>query len=298
MTPTLSPRELPADTLTSVAPKMTLPLSPRELPADSDTIVLSTAFSAAPDTVQFAQQSLLSDWKSDSTALRGVEGRVMSRRMGSDGGFAAVLLFCAVIAIIAVCASRRSFAEQFRRLFSARDGNAAIPPARGRHWMWLLALEACVVYAAAAFLLFGRDLARTPEIGGCGLFGLLTVFFVLFFVARDVLARLVNRTFFGSVRRYSEALLFLLVCEGLFLLPAVYVTACYDVSLRAAAMYVFSVVIVFRLLAIFKQWQIFFARKGSVSGFFLYLCALEITPFFLMWSVLAILCGRSGGNYW
>ncbi len=220
--------------------------------------------------------------------------------LAADNGLVAALIVCFLLTLPAVVEARKYLAVRAKNFFRGKRSSddddaasAALPS------LWFLTFETCLFYAFLLFVYIDKTVSGAFAIGSYRLIGLLAAGVVVFLLIKAGLQQSVNWTFFGTERtkRYAGAAGFLLACEGLFLLPAVIVSICYDTAWRSVLAYVLGVFFLFRLLAIYKAGQIFFARKGSISGFLAYLCTLEIVPFFLIWSALAFLCGQSG-DFW
>jgi hypothetical protein len=58
--------------------------------------------------------------------------------------------------------------------------------------------------------------------------------------------------------------------------------------MESAVIYIAIVVILFKLLAFYKTYIIFFHRNGVSLQIILYFCALEIMPLFALWGVLVV----------
>ncbi len=229
------------------------------------------------------------------TVPQGVEGVPIPYSIATDDLMTSLLIVCFVVTVIVLSAMGRSFAEQMRQFFykSKYDSVGGIMGSAELRCQWFLALEMCFMYAIIYFLYLKPHVSSTYLMGQNRIIGLLFGLVIAFFLAKSILTSTVNWVFFDREqrRRFSSATLFLLAAEGLCILPIVYIQTYFNFPFRYSVIYVIFVLIIFRLLTIYKQQQIFFAQKGSFLGFIIYLCTLEITPFFILWGVLTIISG-------
>ncbi|MCD8289009.1 MAG: DUF4271 domain-containing protein [Prevotella sp.] len=281
--------------------------SPDTLAANFDSLslpIISNIKEAAPvDTSLFYKKNFFTEAAVvpvDSVPeVQGSQG-IPAMSLATDNGLVAALIVCFLLTLPAVVEARRYLAVRAKNFFRSKrrtdddDGASAALPS-----LWFLTFETCLFYAFLLFVYIDKTVSGAFAVGSYRLIGLLAAGVIVFLLVKAGLQQSVGWTFFGPecTKRYAGAKGFLLACEGLFLLPAVVVSICYDTAWRSVLAYVLGVFALFRLLAIYKAGQIFFARKGSISGFLAYLCTLEIVPFFLIWSALALLGGQSG-DFW
>ncbi len=249
----------------------------------------------------FTDKTLLRQEISDRR--QGVPGKQVAYSVAADDCTTALLMICFIAAVVLVSSLRSVFPEQIRRLFYGQAGgneDAAAAPA-GLWRMGCLSAGTCLMYAFLYLFFLGASSSGKGFITGtCLLAGIFFCVLAVCFLLKALIAHAVNLIFFGKekARLSAQANLFLLSCEGLFLMPTVYAYAYFGAPFQHLAIYVFLVFFVFRLLTIYKQRQIFFKQKHSTAGFFLYLCTLELTPFFMMWNVLAIAGGYLITNFY
>ena len=74
--------------------------------------------------------------------------------------------------------------------------------------------------------------------------------------------------------------------EGLLLFPLVIMLAYADFPLHNALIYAFIVIIIVKLLLLYKAFIIFFRRNGVYLQIILYFCALEIVPLIVLGGIL------------
>ena len=112
--------------------------------------------------------------------------------------------------------------------------------------------------------------------------------FVSYFLLKTGAYSLINWIFFDEKKnkQWIRFFLFLIVVEGVSLLPLVFLQTYFHLSVKNSAIYAILIVILIKMLSSYKIYAIFFHKKVGVLQFFLYFCALEITPFLALWGVL------------
>ncbi|MCD8282874.1 MAG: DUF4271 domain-containing protein [Prevotella sp.] len=227
---------------------------------------------------------------------QGAAGDTIPYSVATDDVMSTFLVGCLVATIIALSAVGRFVVRQVKLFFYNRRGETSVNTLTSSELraMTFLSFQTCFMYALLYFAYVSNGSEREFYIEPYRIIGLLFAVFVVFFAAKGLIVSIVNRTFFSGNerRRYNESSLFLTAMEGLFLLPVVYLLAYFGLTFHAAAIYVILVVIIFRLLTIYKQKQIFFCQKAGLAGFSLYLCTLELAPFLMVWNVLILILAQ------
>lgn len=219
---------------------------------------------------------------------RGVAGDPVPYTIAGDSVVTSVLIFCFVLAVIALAKSGNFLQRQFRSFFrSQREGTTVVTEtsAELRFQLFLVA-QTCLLFAIIVFF-FSRDFAgRSIAIAHYQVLGLLTVIFMVYFSVKGGLYTLVNWVFFDNKKneQWIKSALSLVSAEGMLLFPVVLLLAYFNLSIQTAAVYAVAVVALAKLLSFYKTYLIFFKRNIAVVQSFLYFCALELMP-------LGTLCG-------
>ena len=82
--------------------------------------------------------------------------------------------------------------------------------------------------------------------------------------------------------------LFLVSMEGVALFPIVMLLSYFDVSMKSAVIYAIVVILLVKLLTLYKAYAIFFRQTRSFVQIILYFCALEIIPMLALWGVFGL----------
>ncbi len=206
---------------------------------------------------------------------------------------AAVLIACLLITLMFLAAHRSFLIAQVRTFFFSMNerNELVVVNAAQRRLQLFLSLETSFMYAVLYYFYARAYIAPTFTLNQNLCIALFFVLIALFFLLKVYLTAVVNWIFFDEERnkRFMYYNRFLLASEGLFLMPIVFIQAYYDLPPEYAVAYVSCVLIFFRLLAVYKEQRIFFRQISSCLGFFIYLCTLEIAPFFVVWNVMTII---------
>ena len=111
-----------------------------------------------------------------------------------------------------------------------------------------------------------------------------------YFMVKSLLYAIVNLVFFDGKRngQWLRALMFITVYEGILLFPAVIVQAYYEYPVQFVIIYFTFVLLVVKIMTIYKCYVIFFRRNVVCLQIILYLCALEIVPMLALWEFLVM----------
>jgi hypothetical protein len=112
--------------------------------------------------------------------------------------------------------------------------------------------------------------------------------FIAYYVLKVLLYSITNLVLFDGKRnkQWLRSFLFIVSAEGVLMFPVMMVKGYFDISMFSASVYVAVVLIIIKILTIYKCYNIFFKRNVVKLQIILYFCALEIVPFVFLWSVL------------
>ena len=113
---------------------------------------------------------------------------------------------------------------------------------------------------------------------------------VAYFLLKAALYTLVNITFFDGKRnvQWMKSGLFIVSVEGGLLYPAVLLQAYFDWEQQNVLIYFVIVLIIVKILTIYKSYIIFFRQNVFKLQIILYFCTLEIIPLIALWGMLEI----------
>jgi hypothetical protein len=149
-----------------------------------------------------------------------------------------------------------------------------------RFQFFMVALT-CLLWALLAFFYTQDRVAHTFVLESE--YQLIAIFFgcfIVYFLLKGLLYPLTNLIFFDRKKneQWMKAMLFLSAVEGVALFPLVMLQSYFDISVQSAIIYTAVVLILVKILTIYKGFVIFFRQNGAVLQIILYFCALEIVP--------------------
>jgi len=100
----------------------------------------------------------------------------------------------------------------------------------------------------------------------------------------------INNTFFDSKRneQWMTFLIFVITFEGVLLFPAAMMQIYSEIPVQTIELYLIIVLILVKISTFYHSYDIFFRRNIVQVQIILYLCALELVPLLLLWSILHI----------
>lgn len=209
----------------------------------------------------------------------------------NDDYVTGLLLLQLFLTVLIVARSRRYFASAWQNFFSARHrenlfDEDADTEMQGRGFLfvqtaiamgfllfdWVQETFPSVLAGASPYVLLGLN------IGLCCLWALLRIF----------LYQQVNRILFPpeEVRAWLNGFLLLFIFQGLLLLPVTLLVVYFDLSYTYQFLAVILTALIGEILLLYKTYITFFSRKAGPVHIILYLCALEIIPFLLLWRIM------------
>ena len=90
---------------------------------------------------------------------------------------------------------------------------------------------------------------------------------------------------------WLKSFLFLLAMEGVCVFPIVMLQAYFEMPVQTTLICTMAVLVVFKILALYKSYLIFFRHSGNSLQIFLYFCTLEAIPLVALMGSLDILTG-------
>ncbi len=212
----------------------------------------------------------------------GIAGDPVPYTVRNDNLLTSLLLICFVFLVISITRSKRFINRQIKDIFffSYNDNDISETSSEIR-FQFVLVILSCLVLAIITFQYVEFYFNDTFIIDSNLL--LITVFFALFisyFALKAFLYSIVNCTFFNEQlnKQWQKLLLFIISSEGVLLFPATMLLVYFDSSPKKILYYFISIVVLLKILTIYKCWNIFFSQKGGFLQTILYFCTLEIVP--------------------
>ena len=286
-------------------------ISSTAYPLEEDTVDVSseTLYIAKPiddtqmgDTVfsLFNPQSFL---KKDTIQLtgtvivrRGVEGKLLPYNVSSDNVVTSLLIICLLITIICLSHSRRFIARQAKSFVYTPHGLTSTITETGNEIaaQLFLALQTCLLLSIVGFIYIQHNVHATFVLPSLyTLIWILFAAFIAYYIVKTLLYQMVNAVFFEKKKKeqFIKAFLFITAIEGVVLFPVILLQVYFDVTIEKTVIATLSVILIAKLLTLYRSFSLFFKRPGGWLQIILYFCALEITPPLFLWGIMAMVIG-------
>ena len=221
---------------------------------------------------------------------QGVEGDPMPYSVENDNVMVSLLLVCLIGTAMAISASSDFFSRRLKALFAlGQQGKSGFTETSNEIYVQLaLTVETCLLLAIMSISYMNDYVADTFTIGQYEMTVLFTGVFAAFFTAKSALQSAVGWVFFSHEknRQWRSRSLFLSSMLGLLLLPMVLIRSFFNVDTEFSVVYALLAVGLYELLSIYQAHRVFFLHRGTIPGFILYLCTLEVVPLSLTWTTL------------
>lgn len=234
---------------------------------------------------------------------QGTGGDPVPYTIARDNIITLILLFCFVIAMIAFAKSQRFLVRQIREFFRPprREGQTDLTETTGElRVQSFLVFQTCLLQALIYF--FHQQQAQHADayiIDQYLVVALYSATFLGYYLLKFALYWVAGSVFFG--RRLNElwlkSLLFLVGAEGVVLYPTVVLQAYFGLDLSMTLTMSVIVSMVFKLLAFYKTYVIFFRQNRQFLQNILYFCTLELMPLAMQWGALGAMSNLLKVNY-
>ena len=221
----------------------------------------------------------------------GVAGDPVPYTIRGDNTLTALLIGCFIIAMIAFANSRRFFVHEAKYFFREPNSNTTEmteTSAEVRYQAFFVLLT-CLLLSVISFLYTLECVADTFVLSSqYQLLGIFFGIFAAYFIVKMLVYWFVNSVFFGRKKsvRWLKSLLFAASVEGAALFPLVLLQSYFDLSIQKAVIYVAFVIILSKVMLLYKSFVMFFRHKNFFLQIILYFCALEIMPLLSLGGIL------------
>ena len=258
-------------------------------PALPDSLPLLYLSTAGRDSLMARDSLLFAD--KDCTSAFGMNAQRLPFALHRNDGVTAVLLCCFVLTMMIIRNRQRKLGQQLRNFFTPTHKAVVQPneieglePTHLFLGLQLSLLVALLFYSYAQACLPLHAITFNHLI----LLGVYALVTFLMLVAKQCLYSFVHSVFFTSSQRrqwYRDASL-LFAIESLLLFPLALLSVYFDLPYQTAGLLLLFLLLFVKILFLFKCFDAFFAKFYGVLHLFAYLCALEIAPIVLLWTIL------------
>ncbi|MBO7579348.1 MAG: DUF4271 domain-containing protein [Prevotella sp.] len=214
----------------------------------------------------------------------GVAGDPVPYSIQNDDVITGLLLGCFLLMVFSFSRLHHFILQQAKSFFHIqRSENVTVSTETSdefRFQFFMVALT-CLLWALLAFFYTQANVADTFILQSQ--YQLIAIFFGCFsvyFLLKGILYPVLNSLFFNRKKneQWMKSMLYLSAMEGVVLFPIVMLQSYFGISVQSAIIYAAVVLILVKLLTIYKCFVIFFRQNGAILQIILYFCALEIVP--------------------
>ena len=219
-----------------------------------------------------------------------IAGESQPYLLRTDDGVAGALLLLFISCLMIAVYAKRYLGNTIKHFFEKKRHNTIFEDSddaqmRGRS---LLVLQAAVALGILLFNHFHADaLSSLERIPTLILLGANIVICYILLLGKIFIYNSVNRTLFSPEQRRSwhEGYVLILMCAGLLLMPVAILSLYSQIDVNTQLRFVILIGIFCEILLFYKTFRTFFNNGLGYLHLILYFCALEITPYLILWSI-------------
>lgn len=224
----------------------------------------------------------------------GVAGDPVPYAIARDNVITALLLGCFILTGVSLAGSLRFMTRQAKDFFRVprRGGADVMTETSGEfRFQFFLVFQTCLLEALIYFFHVQVHVTDTFTIDQYQVIGLFCCAFIGYAALKLAAYWAAGMVFFDkrSNERWLKSALFLMATEGVLLYPVVLLQAYFGSSLSVTFGATIAVTAVFKALAFYRAYNIFFRAEGRFLQNILYFCTLEIMPMVMQWGVLTMM---------
>lgn len=231
----------------------------------------------------------------------GVAGDPIPYTIANDDLITGLLLGCFMLGCVAFAQSRGFIIRHAKNFFYApRSGTTVITETTGEiRFQLFLGLITSLLLGILYFFYMRAYHGDTFILEQYKIIGVCTGVIGAYFLLKAFIYWFTGWVFFGkkNTDQWMKSFLFILSSEGILLFPLVLLQAYFKLSIESSLIYSLFVIILIKILSLYKEYVIFFRRKGAFLQIISYFCALEIVPLFTLWNVLGMIADYMKINF-
>ena len=221
----------------------------------------------------------------------GTAGDPVPYSIHSDNILTGILLLCFMTAVVAFSNVRAFITRQFKTFFyQSHHGitevtETAVELRFQVFLVFLAALLLSILFYFYTLVFIGDTFVLQSQ------YHLIMIYLgviIAYFLLKAMTYSLVNMVFFDGKKniQWIKSQLFITAMEGVALFPAILVRTYFDVPTQNVVFYFIFVLIIVKILSIYRCFNIFFRQKIVGLQIILYFCALEMAPLLALWGLL------------
>lgn len=264
-------------------------------------MILARDTITAPDTLALryrehyvSTDSLLSDiYTTQSVGPMGIEGTPIPYSTRTDNVIAAIILTCFILTTFILSRGKKRLSQQIKELVSHRkrsnlfDSSSSSSDLR---YSLLLIVQTCIL---GGILYLDYFIHKSPEVTTASsphlLLGLYTVACMSYILIKWLLYNFLGWIFFNkeTTRDVLTSYATIVYYFGFGLFGLTLFTVYFDLSLNDLTLYGIGLIVLAKILTLYKWVKFFFNTFYGLILLILYFCALEIVPYLLLYQGLS-----------
>lgn len=218
----------------------------------------------------------------------GMNGIPLPYQLRSDWVVTGILFLCFILASYVLAHGKRHLKQQFKNFASSKERGSLFDEgtAPDVHYTLALILQTCILLGFCCYDYFSDHSPHLfSMVSHALLLGTYIGSIVFFFVIKWLLFGFVNWIFFNKIKSliWQRAYFNIVIGAGFLLFPIVLLIVYFDLSPQIAPYFVGFVIIIAKILLLYKCFSNFFNKIYGSFHLILYFCALEILPDFVLW---------------
>lgn len=255
------------------------------------------------DTLRLFQQGQTDSLKAEADSLpltavhteqkaeSGFDGTPIPYSPRTDDAIALTLLACFFLSSIALARGKKFLSQQVKDFMLHRERTSIFDSSTAAdvRYLLVLVLQTCVL-AGITFFNFFHDMcpALMEHVSPLLLLGTYVGFCLAYFLLKWLLYMFLGWTFFDENRtnRWLESYSALIYYVGFALFPFVLFLVYFDLSLHKLVIFGSVILILAKILMLYKWMKLFFHHLDGLLLFIVYFCAIEIVPCLLLYQCM------------
>ena len=232
-------------------------------------------------------------YTADGGSNYGVAGDPVPYTVRNDDVITGLLIVSFILVVVALSNLYRLIVRHAKDLLYVKQRDEAIITQTSSEvkFQFFLLAQACLQYAILQYFYTMHYIGDTLVLDSqYQLIGIYFAMYIAYYMCKGMLYSAVNAVFFGSKKNilWMQWFLFITAMGGVILFPVTLLQVYFDLQIQNVTFYLAFVLILVKMLSIYKAYFIFFNRAGGFVQIILYFCALEIVPATLFWGMLVI----------
>ncbi|MGN1263659.1 MAG: DUF4271 domain-containing protein, partial [Prevotella sp.] len=232
-------------------------------------------------------------YTADGSSNYGMAGDPVPYTVRNDDMITGLLMVSFILVVVALSNLYRLIVRNVKDILYVKQREETIITQTSSEvrFQFFLLVQACLQFAIFQYFYTMHFIGDTFVLASqYHLIGIYFAMYMAYYLCKGILYSVVNTVFFGSKKsmQWMQWFLFITAMGGVILFPVTLLQVYFDLQIQNVTFYLAIVLILVKMLSIYKGYFIFFNRAGGFIQIILYFCALEIVPAALFWGLLAI----------